>query len=126
MTTLYLALRPTSAWWAFAYRTIDSAQSRWLVEREWARVNTVATTPNEQYQRARAQQSLILAMATLDVPRAQQMIFALPVDEEGGAPFGAAQVLARWMLASAEERQTRDFDDWQKNNPEDGLYDTGW
>ena len=114
------------AWWAFAYRTIDSAQSRWLVEREWARVNTVATTPNDQYQRARAQQNLVSAMATLDVARAQQMIFALPVDEEGGAPFASAQVLARWMLASQEERQTRAFDDWEKNNPEEGLYDAGW
>ena len=114
-------------WWAYAYRSIDATQSRWLVEREWARVNNDLTrAPNDNWQRARDLQSLVLAMATVDMPRAQQMTFSLPIDEDGGAPFASAQVLARWMLASQEERQTRPFDNWYDNYSEDGLYANMW
>ena len=114
------------AWWAFAYRDIDAVQARWILEREWARVFWLEHSPENDFYRIHQTQNLILAMATIDLPRAQQLIFSLPIDEEGGAPFGAAQVLARWMLASEDERQTRAFDEWGDAELEDGLYAEAW
>ena len=69
--------------WASAYRSIDAAQARWQLEREWARqTNRIQLTPSEESLRSRQMQSLILAMAALDVERAKAMIFTLPVDQE--------------------------------------------
>ena len=116
-----------AAQWAYAYRNLDAAQSRWILEREWARLNGTTNTLREQWQWQRNSQlqKVVLAMATLDVSRAQQMIFALPLDD-AGTPFAAAQVLAGWMLASDEERQTRAFEAWDDNNDDDGLSANRW
>ena len=108
--------------WAFAYRGVDPSPARWQLEREWARqINQIQLTPIEQRMRSNQIQSLILAMATLDVERAKQMIFALPVDEEGGAPFVAARTLSRWLLASEEERQNNAFAKWFARNQDDDF-----
>ena len=114
-----------TSWWAFAYRSIEPTQARWLLERDWARINYDVHRVRDSG-RSIARRQLILAMATIDVTRARQMIFALPVDEQDGAPFDAAQALARWMLFSDEERQTRPFDAWNRSLSQDSLYGTNW
>ena len=114
-----------TSWWAFAYRTIDPAQSRWLLERDWAHVNYDIHRARDSG-RSLALRQLILAMATIDVTRARQMIFALPVDEQDGAPFAAAQVLARWLLSSDTERQTRPLGEWNGSIDQDSLYGSIW
>ena len=112
--------------WALAYRDIDAAQARWQLEREWARQLSEQIAPDDQWIRGSQLQHLILAMAAIDVARAREMIFALPVNEEGGAPFIAARTLAHWMLADQKERQARSFSEWSERDIDDDFYTNNW
>ena len=122
---LYLSDNEVAAW-AYAYRDLDAAQARWQLEREWARLLRESGS-NAQTRDAHSSQlqKIITAMASLDVGRAQQMIFALPIDDNN-APFRAAQVLARWLLADTPERQSRPFEFWGADEDDDGLYADSW
>ena len=120
----YFRSREVAAW-AMAYRDIDASRARWELEREWARQrNRNPVAPKDQWMRGSDWQNLVLAMGAVDVARAKQMIFSLPVTEEDGAPFYTARILARWMLASEEERQSRPFEMWeQREEYEDSSLD---
>ena len=110
--------------WAWLYREFDPAAARLMVERYWARVSD----QSQEYRWSGAN-FLALAMAPLDIERAQQLIERLPVSSLSGGNvpvFAAQRAVARWLLAEPHERASRPFSFWSQQDREDGRSPSEW
>ena len=86
---------------ASAYRVVDPAESRFMLEAEFARLG-------EQEQQW-GYEALALAMAPLDIERALEMARSMP-NNESGSRFNALRKIGQYALALGSSRKWRTFD----------------
>jgi hypothetical protein len=112
--------------WAWMYRTFDAASARWMLEREWARGLALPTTDEDEWNRWGQMTSLVYAMAPLDIERALSWAGRLPIAGHNASGFVTQRALARWMLASEEERTASTLESWGRDDEEDERYSNDW
>jgi hypothetical protein len=94
---------------AFYYAAVDPAESRLMLEREWARQLEAHGGGGSDW----GPRELPLAMAAIDVERALEMAQALPGDN---ARFDIQRKIAQYVLASPQVRRTMPFDRWNASD----------
>jgi protocatechuate 3,4-dioxygenase beta subunit len=94
---------------AFYYAPIDPAESRLMLEREWARQLENRGGGGNNWNGS----DLVLAMAAIDIDRALEMAQALPSDN---ARFDTQRKIAQYVLASSEVRRTMPFNRWNASD----------
>lgn len=110
--------------WAWLYREFDAVAARVLIERQWARA--VAPINQGQEYRWGSMDRLVLAMAPLDIERAQQLASRLPVTEANAPAFTAQRAIAKWLLAEPQERAAQPLEFWRRQERADGRYSSEW
>lgn len=105
--------------WAWMYRQFDATAARVMVEREWARGISALPGEQDEWNRWPRLAELVSAMMPLDIERAQQLAERLPVAGANAPAFAAQAAIARWMLASTEERAGKPLSFWSNGQNED-------
>jgi protocatechuate 3,4-dioxygenase beta subunit len=106
---------------AFQYARIDPAESRLLIEREYASKLAQGQKIGGYFELV----PLVLAMTAVDVERALEMARALPVSDSG-IRFDAQRKIAQYVLAPESVRRTLAFDRWRASDTWIPGTPTGW
>lgn len=106
---------------AFWYARIDAAESRLLIEREYAGKLAQGQKIGGYFDLV----PLILAMTAVDVERALEMARALPV-RDSSVRFDAQRKIAQYVLAPDSIRRTLAFDRWRASDTWIPGTPTGW
>lgn len=112
------------AGWAWLYREIDLAQARLAIEREWALGMALLPGREDDSRRWPDMAQLVVALMPLDIERARALAERLPITD-GGAAFGAQRAIARWMVASEEERASKPLAFWM-SDPDEARAGLDW
>jgi len=103
------------AGWAWLYRQFDPTAARLLIEREWALGVALPPSRDGGFAFWSEMVQLVVAMMPLDIARAQQMAERLPITAEGAPAFEAQAAIARWMMASSQERASKPIEFWSRD-----------
>ena len=111
----------SSATFAFYHRLIDPAESRLMIETEFAELKRTAGLMNPGWSFVRP----ALAMAAIDVNRALEMANSIS-ETETNARFDARRKIAQYVLAPESVRRTLAFDRWNASDTWIPGQPTGW
>jgi hypothetical protein len=106
---------------AFYYRLIDPAESRLMLEIEYANLKRTVGLVNPGWSFV----SPALAMAAIDVDRALEMTQTIP-ETETNAGFDARRKIAQYVLAPDAVRRTLPFERWNASDTWIPGQPTGW
>ena len=104
---------------AFYSARVTPAQSRLLLESEYARLRQSATASGWSFG------DVVLAMSAVDTNRALEMARQVP-DDEGGARFDLQRKIAQYVVAPEPVRRTLPFARWNASDSWTPGTDTGW